>query len=66
MYLMFGEKMAEDASIPLKVYDAWKWTHSTYVIETNRKLADFTAVEIDPSQRMADIERKNNKLELKW
>jgi hypothetical protein len=64
--LMYGEKPIEDASIARKVYDPWKWTNSTYVIETNRKLADVTIVEIDPSQRMADVERKNNRLELKW
>jgi Peptidase family M1 domain len=64
--LMYGEKPAEDPNIPRKVYEAWKWTHSTYIVETSRKLTDFTIVEIDPSQRLADIERKNNKLELKW
>ncbi len=64
--LMYGEKSAEDASIPRKVYEPWKWTHSYYIIETDRKFADFTFVEIDPSLRMADIDRKNNKLELKW
>ncbi len=64
--LMYGEKQVEDASIPRKTYDAWKWTHSTYIIETNKRLGDFTIVEIDPSQRLADVERKNNKLELKW
>ncbi len=66
MNLMYGEKSAEDASIPRKVYEPWKWTHSYYIIETDRKFADFAFVEIDPSQRMADIDRKNNKLELKW
>jgi hypothetical protein len=64
--LMYGEKPAEDAGISRKVYDAWKWTHPVYIIETNRKLLDVTVAEIDPSQRMADVERKNNKLELKW
>ena len=66
MNLMYGEKPVEDPSIPRKVYEPWKWTHSTYIIETSRKLADFTVVEIDPSLRLADVERKNNKLELKW
>ncbi len=66
MNLMYGEKPVEDAGIPRKVYEPWKWTHSTYVIETSRKLTDITAVEIDPSQRMADVERKDNRLELKW
>ncbi|MDP9231088.1 MAG: M1 family metallopeptidase, partial [Bacteroidota bacterium] len=64
--LMYGEKPNEDAAITRKKYDEWKWTHSTYIIETNHKLTDLTTVEIDPSQRMADIERRNNKLELKW
>ena len=64
--LMYGEKPAEDASIPRKIYDAWKWTGSSFIMETNRKLVDFNVVEIDPSLRMADTDRKNNRLELKW
>jgi aminopeptidase N len=66
MNLMYGAKPVEDSAIIRKVYEPWRWTNSTYIIETSRKLADFTVVEIDPSQRMADIERKNNKLEIKW
>ncbi len=66
MNLMYGEKPIEDSTITRKTYEPWKWTSSTYTVETNRKLADFTIVEIDPSQRMADVERKNNRLELKW
>lgn len=66
MYLMFGQKPIEDASIPRKVYESWKWTHPTYTIETTRKLADITIGEIDPSQRMADVDRKNNRIELKF
>lgn len=64
--LMYGEKPVEDSAITRKIYEPWKWTHSTYTIETNKKLADFSLVEIDPSQRMADVDRKNNKLEIKW
>lgn len=66
MNLMYGEKPVEDPTVPRKVYEPWKWTHSTYTVETTRKLADFTIVEIDPSLRLADVERKNNKLDLKW
>ncbi|MBC7873305.1 MAG: M1 family metallopeptidase [Ferruginibacter sp.] len=66
MNLMYGQKPAEDPALPRKVYEPWKWTHPTYIIETPKKLADFTIVEIDPSQRLADTERKNNRLELKW
>jgi len=66
MNLMYGEKPIEDSGMVRKTYDAWKWTNSTYIIETNRKLADFSVVEIDPSLRLADVERKNNKLDIKW
>jgi len=63
--LMYGKKQAED-TITRKVYESWKWTHPTYVIETTRKLTEMVSAEIDPSLRMADMERKNNKLELRW
>jgi hypothetical protein len=66
MNLMYGEKPVEDSTMPRIVYEPWKWTNETYIIETNKRLVDFTIIEIDPSQRMADVERKNNKLELKW
>lgn len=66
MNLMYGIKPVEDSSILRKVYEPWKWTNITYIIETSRKLVDFSMVEIDPSQRMADVERKDNKMTLKW
>lgn len=66
MYLMFGEKAAEAGQENRKVYASWKWTHPTYNISSSRKLSDITSVEIDPSFRMADINRKDNRLELKW
>ncbi|MCX8019824.1 MAG: M1 family metallopeptidase [Chitinophagaceae bacterium] len=65
MNLMYGEKPQED-TVPGKVYEPWKWTHSTYVIETGRRLTELVTAEIDPSLRMADIDRKNNRIELKW
>lgn len=66
MNLMYGVKPAEDSNISRIVYPSWKWTHEKYTISTTRKLTDIVVAEIDPSQRMADIDRKNNKLELKW
>jgi len=61
--LMYGNKPSED-TITRKIYHAWKWTDETYVIESDRRLSDITIAEIDPSQRLADIERKNNKIKL--
>lgn len=66
MYLMFGSKAAEEGQAPRKTYDSWRWTHATYEISTTHRLTDIVSVEIDPSQRMADVDRKNNRLELKW
>jgi Peptidase family M1 domain len=66
MNLMFGAKETEDVAIPGKVYDEWNWTNPFYVIESNRRLSDITIAEIDASHRMADINRKDNKLEIKW
>ncbi len=64
--LMFGEKPNENASQKREVHAEWKWTHPQYILEFNRKLSDLKAVEIDPSRRMADTDRKNNLLELNW
>ncbi len=65
-YLMFGEKPSEDPALPRSVFEAWKWTSPLYTFEIGHKLTDLKIVEIDPSQRMADINRKNNRLELNW
>ena len=62
-YSMFGEKPAED-DMPRTVYEPWKWTHPEYVFEIDKKIANIKVVEIDPSQRMADLERRNNRLEI--
>ncbi|MET0392228.1 MAG: M1 family metallopeptidase [Chitinophagaceae bacterium] len=61
--LQYGEKPAED-NLPRKVYPAWKWTSETYIIETSRRLRDIYVAEIDPSQRMADTDRQNNRMRL--
>ena len=66
MYLMFGEKPAEEGQENRKVYGLWKWTHPRFQISSSRKLTEISSVEIDPSYRMADIDRRNNKLVLKW
>jgi hypothetical protein len=65
-YLQFGEKPVEDAGIPRTSFEPWKWTSPTYVFEVSRRLTDLKIVEIDPTRRMADVDRKNNRLELHW
>jgi hypothetical protein len=65
-YSMFGAKPAEGNSIPRIVYAPWKWTNPLYELDIDHRLTDLTLVEIDPSHRMADVNRLNNRLELKW
>ena len=64
--LMYGEKPAESDSISRTVHEEWRWTHPTFTFETKRKIFDLAEVEIDPSQRLADIDKRNNVLKIKW
>jgi len=64
--LMFGNKPNENAAQKREILEAWRWTHPTYIVETKRRLTDIKVVDIDPSKRMADTDRSNNKLELNW
>jgi Peptidase family M1 domain len=66
MNLMYGSKPAENGAQKRTVAEPWRWTHPTYVVEVKAKLTDIKVVEIDPSKRMADLDRKNNLLELNW
>lgn len=42
---------------------AWPWVNPTYTLKINQKAENIASIEIDPSLRMADVDRKNNKLE---
>jgi hypothetical protein len=64
--LMFGNKPGEAPAQKRTVLEEWRWTHPTYIVEMKRRLTDIKIAEIDPSKRMADLDRKNNKLELTW
>lgn len=55
-----GSKPAEDKAMKRTELPQWPWVYPTYTVQVNRKVADIKSIEIDPSQRMADINRKNN------
>ena len=59
--LMFGEKPAE-GTVPTTVHPEWKWTHPEYSFPVTKGISTIKSIEIDPSQRLADINRTNNKL----
>ena len=59
--LMYGEKPIEH-KIPRTLHQEWKWTHPIYSFTTSRSIKDIKSIEIDPSMRLADVNRTNNKL----
>lgn len=61
--LMFGGKQQEDPAMKFVVHDGWKWTHPTYTVTLDIPLSELKSVEIDPSKRMADINRGDNRAE---
>jgi Peptidase family M1 domain len=63
--LMFGNKKQDD-DVKLIVENEWRWTHPTYVLEFKTSLRDLKKVEIDATQRMADVDRRNNMIEINF
>jgi hypothetical protein len=59
--LMFANKLAED-NIPRIIHEEWLWTHPSYSFNIDKKIADIKSIEIDPSFKMADVNRVNNKI----
>lgn len=59
--LMLGNKNAEDATTR-NIHHEWHWTHPTYKFTINKKIIDIKSIEIDPTYRMADMNRINNKI----
>lgn len=60
MRIMWGEKENEFPDIERVVADDWPWVFPEYELSIDRPLDEIQRIEIDPSQRMADIERSNN------
>ncbi len=59
---LLGRKPAEEASLKRVDLDAWPWVYSTYTFKIGHRVSEIEDLEIDPSQRMADVNRKNNKV----
>jgi hypothetical protein len=61
--LMLGNKTPE-TTLNTIIHPACKWAQPTYTFETSKPISALKSIEIDPSQRMPDINRTNNKLEI--
>lgn len=60
--LMYGSKPIAKANTT--ILPEWRWTHPSYSFNINRKIIDIKKIEIDPQQKMADINKVNNKFEV--
>ena len=61
--LMLGNKEAE-GSINRIVHPECKWVQPTYTFETTKPISALKSIEIDPSYRLPDVNRSNNKLDI--
>jgi hypothetical protein len=58
---LLGSKPVEPKSGPRTDAIAWPWVNPSYTLKIGKSVSAISTLEIDPSQRMADFNRKNNK-----
>jgi hypothetical protein len=61
--LMLSGKLAENKDNRI-VHPEYKWVQPNITFETTKPLSALRSIEIDPSYRLPDINRSNNKLEI--
>ncbi|MEX2351090.1 MAG: M1 family metallopeptidase [Balneolaceae bacterium] len=59
LLMMWGEKEPEGGGTHT-VLTPWRWVFPTYELQIPAEAGEVRGVEIDPSKRMADIEREKN------
>jgi len=62
--MMRGEKPEEQPDIERTVLKDWPWVYPTYTVEISEPAASIDHIEIDPSGRLADIDRENNTIRM--
>lgn len=60
MRIMWGQKENEFPDVERVVQNDWPWVFPEYSFTIDRQLDEIIRIEIDPTQRMADINRENN------
>ncbi|MDZ7645874.1 MAG: hypothetical protein U5K54_01135 [Cytophagales bacterium] len=58
---MMGSKPKENSTLRTEL-TPWPWVNPTYTFILQTKVDKIDSIEIDPSLRMADTNRKNNKV----
>jgi hypothetical protein len=59
-----GNKQVEDTSVQRFDLVAWPWVNPSYTLKVKRSATEIERIEIDPTFRLADIDRKNNMIDL--
>jgi hypothetical protein len=59
-----GNKPVENKNVQRADLEAWPWVNPSYNVKVNRRASEIASIEIDPTLRMADIEKKNNRVDL--
>lgn len=63
LVMMHGSKSSEDSEIITIEHNEWPWTNPTHTLELEVPVSDIESLEIDPSLRMADVDRSNNRID---
>jgi hypothetical protein len=58
--MMRGLKSEKIEGVTDRTAEDWPWVYPYYDLDINIKLKDIATIEIDPSNRMADIDKTNN------
>ena len=58
--IMRGEKPAEDKETMRLTQEAWPWTYPTYDLQISKPIKEIKRIQIDPTDRLADINQENN------
>ncbi|MBK7410784.1 MAG: M1 family metallopeptidase [Saprospirales bacterium] len=64
--IMRGAKLPENTNLEWTVAPDWMWVQPSYELELPFTPDQIKTIEIDPSSRMADINRSNNIKEAPW
>ena len=64
LVIMRGSKPEEVGAPKRVMIEKWPWTNYTKEFTLSKPLSSIKSIEIDPSLRMADLNRENNKMEV--
>jgi hypothetical protein len=59
---LLGNKPANKAAEGRITLQPWPWVNPSYSLIVSKQQSEIESIEIDPSQRLADVNRKNNKV----